>query len=580
MGSSKNRPPKRNPTIKIGNRVLPGQQVELLQPTGVTFLNNFTGSVNIVAGDNISIVNDAGTIAISSSASGSGGGASSPWQESAGTVSLVDSNNVVSIGTSSPPSGQILYLTSSIHSHGLLMRLQGEPIGISQGILGGVNTMEFTTGDGSGNQATRLMLRGASADADCEWYVGVSGSEALTMILAHPEGMLAVGGNDVPFLGLEDFGTSGRPYSSPSVGVVTGSVSTASGSWAYFHGDDAGLFTYSDSSPAIVFNDSSKFRVGWSDHTFGDVDGVYTKFLEIVPVTKAGSAASRTSGSLVVGQNASGSSQFESTLQVNGSIVLGDLGSGSWGNTIPNQPFTDFRGERLMILDNAGIYVIATQDGTGRVNETWNAVRIDNAYYYVTSGEVGFRRTLSTAGRYEWNTATTGSAAGDPVSWNRHLAIIGGTDASPRVEIDQYYTAAEQPRMCVIRNTNSSSTAQFIVFAAATVSSNITTENITLNSPAAGRYTVGKTGTYFLNCTLYLISSGIDTACRLSVFLNGVESHFVIAAIHSSVDPVERTLSVMMDLTAGDIVDIRADSGGGLTTTAQAGCVLNMWMVA
>lgn len=639
MGSGKNRPPKRNANITLGNRVLPGSQVEKLKL-------------------NIQDLLDAGFIT---------GSSGSPWQESSGEVTLVNTGSLVGIGTTSPPHklsvfhdedaahttigidniDQRLLLTAyyelGVHqyskiqstnnaesvSNDLVLNPDGGSVGIGltnpvtnlhlegtnvtirlrdsanasdsysdisdrsdaqfqilkQATAGSAPIIDIDPSplDGTSSTSVRLfrstnttgikrvqLLKGdLSANVDTQF--GVDGTD--TYILSGNFGV----GTASPFLGVEDYGHANRPYSSPSVGVVTGSVATASGSWLFMHCNTAGLFTYTDAAPALIFNDSSKFTIGWNDHAFGDVDGSFTKFLELNPVTKAGARSDTTSGSLAIGQNMSGSSQYESTLQVNGSIVLGD--AKAWVNTMPGQPFDNFNGERLMILDGNGAYILATQDGAGRVNETWNSARVDSSYRYITAGEEAYRRNWQN-GDFLCYTATTGSAVGDTISWNRHFAVVGGTDANPRVEIDQYYTSAEQPRMCVIRNTNSSSTAQFIVFAAATVSSNITTENITLNSPAAGRYTVGKTGTYFLNCTLYLISSGIDTACRLSVFLNGVESHFVIAAINSSVDPVERTLSIMMDLTAGNIVDIRADSGGGLTTTAQAGCVLSMWMVA
>ncbi|MEP1095876.1 MAG: tail fiber domain-containing protein [Cyclobacteriaceae bacterium] len=57
------------------------------------------------------------------------------------------------------------------------------PVGITQNSVGGVSTMEFTTTDGSDNQATRLLFRGANDDTDIEFYSGASGLEAQNVII-------------------------------------------------------------------------------------------------------------------------------------------------------------------------------------------------------------------------------------------------------------------------------------------------------------------------------------------------------------------------------------------------------------
>jgi len=59
----------------------------------------------------------------------------------------------------------------------------GTPIGITQGHLGGASTMEFTTDDGLGQQTTRMLIKGNTANADIEFYSGSRGIEKQTMII-------------------------------------------------------------------------------------------------------------------------------------------------------------------------------------------------------------------------------------------------------------------------------------------------------------------------------------------------------------------------------------------------------------
>lgn len=71
----------------------------------------------------------------------------------------------------------------------------GHEIGITQGQLGLGGSMEFTTKDGNGNQATRIMLRGDISDADIEFFSGASGQESQRMIINGANGNVGIGTN-------------------------------------------------------------------------------------------------------------------------------------------------------------------------------------------------------------------------------------------------------------------------------------------------------------------------------------------------------------------------------------------------
>ena len=66
-------------------------------------------------------------------------------------------------------------------------------VGITQNLVGGTATMELTTDDGSGNQATRLLMRGNNNAADMEFYRGARGSETLSMKIEGNNGVVAIG---------------------------------------------------------------------------------------------------------------------------------------------------------------------------------------------------------------------------------------------------------------------------------------------------------------------------------------------------------------------------------------------------
>lgn len=69
------------------------------------------------------------------------------------------------------------------------------PVGITQNSssVGGPSTMEFTSSDAGGNQATRLLLRGGGDDTDVEIYSGAAGAEAKLLHVEGSNGRVGIG---------------------------------------------------------------------------------------------------------------------------------------------------------------------------------------------------------------------------------------------------------------------------------------------------------------------------------------------------------------------------------------------------
>ncbi|MCA9101678.1 MAG: tail fiber domain-containing protein, partial [Planctomycetales bacterium] len=71
------------------------------------------------------------------------------------------------------------------------------PVGITQNAVGGVATMELTTEDGAGEQASRVVIRGGSDNAAVEFHTGPAGSEQQTLEIGD------LGGVSIPLVDQE-----------------------------------------------------------------------------------------------------------------------------------------------------------------------------------------------------------------------------------------------------------------------------------------------------------------------------------------------------------------------------------------
>jgi hypothetical protein len=102
---------------------------------------------------------------------------------------FVDESRNVGIGTTAPMTP-------------LALRGNGgtKDVGITQNQVGGGSTMEFTTADGAGLQATRFLMRGGSDAADIEFYVGARGAESEAMHIEGASGFVGIGTSDPQFL--------------------------------------------------------------------------------------------------------------------------------------------------------------------------------------------------------------------------------------------------------------------------------------------------------------------------------------------------------------------------------------------
>ena len=103
------------------------------------------------------------------------------------------------------------------------------PVSITQENVGGSATMEFTTTDGSGNQASRIVIRGNGNTPDIEFYTGASGSELGN---TSTSGLIAAFGGDNKNFGIGHFGTGSAfaTNTATSKFIVEGNITTTGSS--------------------------------------------------------------------------------------------------------------------------------------------------------------------------------------------------------------------------------------------------------------------------------------------------------------------------------------------------------------
>jgi hypothetical protein len=93
-----------------------------------------------------------------------------------------------------------------------------------------------------------------------------------------------------------------------------------------------------------------------------------------------------------------------------------------------------------------------------------------------------------------------------------------------------------------------------------------------------GRFTVPSDGAYQIDVSMFIEQSAIAALDTFSLRKNGTTTIWTTnsAFIHSSVDPVERSIQGIFTLAASDYIEVMVDSNGANTATVHAGSTFNM----
>jgi hypothetical protein len=126
-----------------------------------------------------------------------------------------------------------------------------------------------------------------------------------------------------------------------------------------------------------------------------------------------------------------------------------------------------------------------------------------------------------------------------------------------------------------VTNTSIANATAYNMFADANYSggvafnNNLTAAGVTY-TPANGRFTVAASSKYKVECTSYL---NVGNITILTVSVNGSPIWTASPYVHSSTDPEERTISLVLDLAANDYVEFTVD--GSAATQVVPGTTVN-----
>jgi hypothetical protein len=151
-------------------------------------------------------------------------------------------------------------------------------VGITQKQVGGSATMELTTADGSGVQATRLLFRGNNDAADIEFYRGKRGAETLSLFIRGSDGSVGIGGAPTSGVKLDVFGlvqiSDGTGFAVKNGYMASGSLTIGSTGLNYgggqsWNSNTAGLLLETQANTEIAVHDSGT-RLASLIHYQGD----------------------------------------------------------------------------------------------------------------------------------------------------------------------------------------------------------------------------------------------------------------------------------------------------------------------
>jgi hypothetical protein len=154
------------------------------------------------------------------------------------------------------------------------------------------------------------------------------------------------------------------------------------------------------------------------------------------------------------------------------------------------------------------------------------------------------------------------------------VLIAGQTTDTGRNRSSVNYTAASTASTALITLFNTTTHGGTV--------STLTSNGITFSS-TNGRFSVptGGTGTYEITIVVYLIQSANGQLVTWRLQKNGSTTAWEgTVYIHSSVDPVERSISVHLDLAAADYIQCQAQAVASQTLAIQAGTTFNIKRIA
>lgn len=106
------------------------------------------------------------------------------------------------------------------------------------------------------------------------------------------------------------------------------------------------------------------------------------------------------------------------------------------------------------------------------------------------------------------------------------------------------------------------------------IEENITPKGIVFND-THGNFTIQNPGTYVMNVTL-VTAIDVSNDMDISILLNNVIIHSASSYVHSSIDPVEHTINLILNLTTDDFLTVDMNKDTNITVTVKNGTTMSL----
>jgi hypothetical protein len=243
---------------------------------------------------------------------------------------------------------------------------------------------------------------------------------------------------------------------------------------------------------------------------------------------------------------------------------VGNVNLGSVPTTLDGIALSD--GDRL------GIFSQSTPSENGiyeRVNSTtWQRTSDFESGALVQAGVKVYTKEGSVNAKQTWRMSapTTGTITVGTTSTTWELDPGSATTGWSSVTVDENSTA---------------SSAKYNVFEGANYpgaldyTDNTTPQNVTF-LPASGRFRFDVAGTFLVAVTLVIQSNSTTGVANLSFDVDGVEVYTTQVTIHSTVDPVERTIGIIVGVSATSYIECFIASTDADTMQIMSGTTCNI----
>lgn len=164
---------------------------------------------------------------------------------------------------------------------------------------------------------------------------------------------------------------------------------------------------------------------------------------------------------------------------------------------------------------------------------------------------------------------------GDKLLWDSSTGTFScGTDQSGGGGTSAYFSLTTE-------SNSTASSALYDIFQSSSYAALTTTTNASSGityTPSDGRFTVDNDGTYVIALTMILNSSSSNLT-NIIASINGASFYTHDIYIHSSVDPVVRSINIIKSLNANDYLEFSIDALSSNTVSAYDGTSVSIHTV-